>query len=329
MKNKIGSIIVVGLIICAFQNCSKVGFTVADKSETGLQAVTSIPVTPPAPVAGPVVCNPFGGSTATPAGGSAPASTQGLIADGVNYVDTTKLASGQTPLSVVNNSVEGFFDPTNLEVGHFDAKMILSDLNFPNMYFSTGFTDSSGHSLTDASGQLLIQYFAFRAKSDFVSGKWAPGDYQIAILSDDGSQLTMTGGQANGSDLLINNDGAHSLRMGCTQSVLHISANSQIPLTFDYFQGPPITIGFLMLYRPVAVAGTMQEPLCGQGGSGDSYFFLDHTSQNQPISPPLAQAPYLQLVGAFNATSGSGGWQVVEAEHFILPGNMQNTCTSP
>lgn len=267
------------------------------------------------------ICNPFGGTTAS--------STGGLVANGVYYVNVDSLPAGTDPLSVVNNSVEGFFNANNPNIGYFSQNVLLSDIDLPDTYFTQGFTDSNGHQLVTSSGTPLIQYFALRLQSTFVQANWAAGDYQIATLSDDGNILTMTGGQATGSDFVISNDGAHSMQMGCTANTLHVTANSSIPLTFDWFQGPPISLGFIMLYRPVAVVGTAQDPFGGKGGNSDTFFFLDHDSNNNAISPSIAQAPYQQLIAAFNSSTGSGGWTVVEPGHFVLPGNTQNPCTKP
>jgi hypothetical protein len=272
------------------------------------------------------VCIPFGGGSQGTSGSGASGGGTGLVAHGVYYVETSQLSAGETPLQAINNSVEGFFAPSAPNIGFANVNVLLQSIDFPAMYFTDGFVDSDGNALKDSAGNTLVQYFGLRIQGSFVPATWAPGDYQIAVLSDDGAILTMSGGQASGSDFVINNDGPHSMKMGCTSQVLHVTANSQIPLTFDYFQGPPVTIGLMLLYRPVTVVGNAQDPLCGQGGSSDSYFFLDHDSNNNPLNPSIPQAPYKQLTGPFNAATGSGGWQVIEAAHYEQPPGLTSSC---
>jgi len=320
-----------GFLLLLFQNCSNnYKLTTNGSNPTGgenaagigggnpnpIPSPSVIPTPTPSPSSNPVVCNPFGGSSGS--------SGMGLITNGVYYVDVASLPSGTSPDADINNSVLNLLNAKTPYVDYANVDVYLSQINYPSMYFTDGFTDSSGDTLKDSTGATLIQYFGFQAKSVFVPGDWAPGDYEIAVLSDDGSILTMTGGQADGSDLVINNDGAHALTMGCTTEVLHVTANSQIPMTFDYFQGPPVTIGMIMMYRPVSVSGTAQDPLCGKGG--DPYYFQDHDA-NGPINPATPLAPYQQLVGAFGAqAAGSGGWKVVEPNHFQLPAGTQPAC---
>lgn len=275
------------------------------------------PAPNPGPTTPPPVCDPFGGN-----GGAA---GQGLLASGVYYVKNS-LPAGMTPSQVINGHVENFFSG-NTNIGFVNSNIFLSAIDFPNMYFSQGFTDNKGNTLKTSDGTTLVEYFGIRAQSDFVMGSWAPGDYQIGILSDDGSILTMTAGAADGTDFVINNDGDHSLVMGCTSKVLHMTANSKISMNFDYYQGPRITIGLMMLYRPVSLAGTSREPLCGSGSGADAYYFLDHDNNGNAVTP-IPQPPYLQLTGSYQTSTGTGGWKVVEPEHFKLPGSVQNPCVA-
>lgn len=65
-------------------------------------------------------------------------------------------------------------------------------------------------------------------------------------------------------------------------------------------------------------------PLRDKGG--DPYYFQDHHA-NGPINQATPLAPYQQLVGAFGAKqAGSGGWTVVEPNHFQLPAGTQPAC---
>jgi hypothetical protein len=299
------STVLTGVVLLS-QNCARANFSSASTDQRSSQGIPTS------------VCNPFGGGQS----GDQP----GLVAQNIYYVDTASLANGVSPETAIGNSVEGFFDPGNPYVKQAKTNVFLSWINFPATFFSQGFTDSNGVTLKTASGNRLDEYFALRLKSVFVAGSWAPGDYQIATLTDDGSSLSFAP-EDGSSALVVDNDSEHSMRLSCSTGYLHVDADSHFDLTFDYFQGPRITIGLMLLYRPVSVSGGAMDPLCGTGGSSDSYFFLDHDTQNQPIAPSIPQAPYQQLSGAFDPSTGSGGWKVIEAEHFTLPGNVQSpTC---
>ena len=288
--------------LAVFNNCGQVKFNSANN--TANEQTTPPPTAqgnPSTPTPPPVVCSPFGGS------GTA-AANQGLEAQNVYYVDQTQIPSGDSASTYIaneiQNSVENLLNPAGITTSS-GAPLILStavniflpDINYPDMYFTEGFVNAAtGQALQDQNGNTLTSYFGFRLRSQFVAGNWPAGDYQIAVLSDDGSILTMTGGASDGSDFAINDDGFHSMRMGCSTQTVHITSTSNIPLTFDYMQGPPVTIGMILLYRPVSIAGTAQDPLCGQGGGDDSYFFLDHNGST-PLNPSVPQPPYQQLTG--------------------------------
>jgi len=290
---KIAALSLFGAMVLGYNNCGQVQFSPAQSSN----AAAGI---------GPTSCNPFGGVT-TPG--------QGLLAKGIYYVEQSQLPAGEDPDTVISNSVLNFFTPNPL-IGVNNINIVLPYINFPAMYFSQGFSDGSGTAVTDSAGNVLTSYFGFSATSTFVPGSLPPGDYQIASLTDDGSVLTIKGGQANGSDFVISNDGTHSMQMGCTTSLLHVTANSSYPLTFDYFQGPPITIGLMLMYRPVPTGNT-QDSLCGKGAQSDSYFFLDHDANNNPITS-IPQAPYNQLL--------ADGWQPLEGSNYQLPASAQTAC---
>ena len=334
--------------IAGYSNCSQVEFS--GTPNNGLNNVDGAGSPPP-------VCNPFGGSGA------------GLVANGINYISLTPsttssgnsyevtytlnqgnatLAQSQyngstgllsdSPMDIIQNSVEEFFDSTNPYISTANNQVFLSDLNFPDIYFTNGFAPEGGTPL-QANGQTLIQFFSMRFQSIFAP-IWKPGTYQIATLTDDGSILTLQGAGASGNNLVINNDGGHSMVMGCTETTLTIPASGQVsyPLTFDYFQGPPVTIGLIMLYRPVPPDGGL-DPLCARiDGTNsktvyptedkDNYFFQDSAT-----NPTVAEAPYNQLVGPLSPTScavppcaDTGRWAPVEPANYNLPPNVQNPC---
>ena len=198
--------------------------------------------------------------------------------------------------------------------GHVPNPVFLSDLIIPTRFFKSGFSDKSNNPVTANDGSPLVRDFSLHATSVFVLGNWAPGDYQLAMLSDDGSIFSLKGGQANGSDFVINNDGVHATQLGCTTNILHITADSKFPLTIDYYQGPPTSIGMILLARPLS-PGNPQDEQCGRGGNDDAYFFFD---QAYPV-PPTEQQPYIDVK--------MRGWVPVDGSHFELPSGVTNPCS--
>jgi hypothetical protein len=321
------------ILVFGYNNCGKVQFSNA-------------PVSNAAAGTGAPICT-FGG-----AGGP----TQGLVATSLQYIPlvadgstydvqytlnqgnqalaqsqysgSTGLLSGSSS-NIIQNTVEEFFDASNPYVNSINNPLYLGAINFPNIYFSEGFTPEGGTPLM-VNGQLLDQFFSFRAISNFIP-TWKPGVYQIATITDDGSVLTLSKAATGGGNLVIKNDGTHSMVMGCTETTITVGGTPQTyPLQFDYFQGPPVTIGLIALYRPLPTDGGL-DPLCGQidgshtsqyGNQGDGYFF-----QDSPKAQTVAEAPYKQLVAPIGQTQAdSGGWTPIEASNYNLPAGYSNPC---
>jgi hypothetical protein len=308
------------LTLVAYNNCSKVKFVPTSTSSPSFMSSAADPtLTDPT---NQVVCDPFGGS-------SSKGANLGLLASGVTYVDQSRLAVGVSAgdfMSDLGNSVESLLQHRGASpVGYSPVNLFISAINFPAMYFSQGFLDSStGVAVKDAGGNMLTEYFGFRLQGQFVTADWPAGDYQIASLTDDGSILTMSRAKGDGSDFVINNDGMHSMKLGCSNSVVHVTAQSKFAFAMDYMQGPRVTIGLMLLYRPVSLSGDAQEPLCGLHTEDDTYF-RDHDDNKNPIVAE-PQSAYLQLTGAFDKSTGSGGWTVIESDHYNLPENASNPC---
>lgn len=296
------------LTMALLANCSGVKFSAAQNasSDTGVGGT-------------PTVCNPFGSS-----GGQGQAAN-GLVANQIRYLGADQINSNNDPIPSINV----FNDLWNVADGIFNVNVFLSQINTPNTYFTEGFSANGSAPMTaGVGGATLIQYFGFQLKSTFVLGNLAPGPYQLAVLSDDGSNLTISGGLANGGDFVINNDGTHPLLMGCynrdtpsAPPILNLtSATTQFPLEFDYFQGPRVTIGLMLLYRPMP-PGNPADAQCGQGAQGDGYFFEDNDGNGNPISPSIPTAAYNSLL------TEQYPWTVVPAINYVLPSsNPVNPC---
>jgi hypothetical protein len=210
---------------------------------------------------GPLVCDPFGGSTSN--------RNQGLEA---------KLYSGGAlrPSKATDYPQLGW---------PLDARILFTQLQVPTRPFDRGFQTTEGQTLKDANGQTLYEWFGLHLRTDLTLPTNLHADhYQLALLSDDGSLLKaeLEGQQT----ILIDNDQTHPTRLKVANRPVALSQNARIPLELHYFQGPRYHIALTLLWRPWREEGA--EPL--NGASGNDLWF-DSTK-----NPPEPQSSYRQLL---------------------------------
>ena len=254
------------------------------------------------PLANSNVCDPLGNTeTAT--------QTSGGLVGSLHYLTPAQLTDKNLGSDYAN-----FSEVYNGALGLYNGNVFLSSVNVPTRDFTEGFADKSGNALLNADNATLVQYFALQLQSVLVLGNLAPGKYQLAVLSDDGSILNVKGGILNAdgtsSDLTINNDGAHSNKLGCYPIPVTLTASSAFPMTLQYYQGPPVSIAAMVLYRP-APANNSIDVDCGIS-QGDDYYFSRATNPSTPL------APYQALQ--------SRGWAPLPAANYQLPGATINPC---
>lgn len=189
-------------------------------------------------------------------------------------------------------------------------KLFFSSLDVPTRVFSMGFPSETGTSINDDAGNVLNEYFALSFSSVL---KLAPtdeeGEYEFALLSDDGAIMYVRDGAGNYQPI-VNNDGDHPTRLGCGQKI-NMTRESELVVKLDYYQGPRYHISLIPMWRKVTAA-TSPEPRCGQ--SGNSLFFdYNNNSRVQPA--------YTELVGR--------GWKPIHADNWNLPAYaVFNPCTT-
>lgn len=107
------------------------------------------------------------------------------------------------------------------------------------------------------------------------------GDYQFALLADDGAVMSIDRG--NGWEVWVNNNGglAATKLMGSNQR-LSLLRGQRIPVRVDYYQGPRFHIALSLLWRKVASTQSLAEPRFGQ--SGNSLFFDFNTVPSTPMA---------------------------------------------
>jgi hypothetical protein len=163
-----------------------------------------------------------------------------------------------------------------------------------------------------------MEWFGIRYNSLLrLTANQPAGEYQLAILSDDGAIVSASVDGSGNLTTVINNDGAHATEMGCAAQTITMSANSQIPIQIDYFQGPRYYITNMLMWRYIpadADPSILNDPLCGLTGE-DSFY---DATQN----PSVPNQNFAALL--------SRGWEVVPAENFLLPNqNPLNPCYAP
>lgn len=197
--------------------------------------------------------------------------------------------------------------------GHLvEAKLFLNDLNVPTRHWESGFVSQANTQVKNEQGELLTEYFYLDLKSRLaLLDSQEEGDYQLAILSDDGSVFNATDPLFDNNNLNISNNRATPTRMTCASSPLNMRKNNPIDFRLQWFQGPRTHIALILMWRkwptdPI----TANDPLCDQFGN---FLFFDWT-----VSPSEPSKNYEALL--------SRGWKVVEPRNYVLPSGTTNQC---
>jgi hypothetical protein len=189
-----------------------------------------------------------------------------------------------------------------------DKTLFFTDMNVPTRRFTEGFSTQTTGILKDDTGAKLIEYFGIKFESTLQLGENdEEGDYELALLSDDGTRLKIKDPATDTWKEIIDNDGDHPTRMGCSTQTIHMTRRTQIPIEAIYYQGPREHIANVLMWRKSATAG--KDSLCG--ASGNEYFF-------HPDKASVPLKPYNDLLAR--------GWKPVGAQNFWL-NNTYNPCT--
>lgn len=186
-------------------------------------------------------------------------------------------------------------------------KIFFADLNVPTRMFDQGFATETHDVLTDDAGQKLIENFGLKFETNVkLSSTDTEGSYEFGILSDDGSTLKSLDGTKE--TLLIDNDGEHPTRMGCSSKLVNMKKDTTLPIVLTYYQGPRYHIANILMWRKVSKAG--QDVLCGT--TGNETFF-------DPNKNSLPQKAFKDLQAR--------GWKVLNEDNFYLTSKTKyNPC---
>lgn len=260
---------------------------------------TQIPIDPRE-----IVCDPFSSNpdrVGTPRIGP----RQGLVGT-LRYLEKGLRPDGSYMYTKVDDYLK-FGKDSNLTL-FFDR------LNVPTRPWDRGFTNRDGEVFKNPlTKEALYEYFALEIKSQLKLGaKDMAGDYQLALLSDDGAALEVKDANSpDGYRNFIDNDGVHPTRMGCSFTSVHLEKNTAIPFKLKYYQGPRYHISLVLMWRPVPKNGDKNESLCGQEGND-----LFYDSSTNPATP---QKAYRDLEAR--------GWRPLEADNFLLQADSySNPC---
>ena len=199
-----------------------------------------------------------------------------------------------------------------------DVELFFNQLNVPTRMFDQGFQTQNGTALLDPQGNTLYEWFMLHFETNIrLSFADSPGNYQFAVLSDDGSIVQIN--QGTGYEVLINNDGVTASRLGCATQTVSMDATTSLPMKLDYFQGPRYNIALVLLWRRIpdtacGLTTPFVDPMCGQSGN-DVYF--DPTQV-----PSVPTDNWIQLLDR--------GWNVLNPANFYLPTTVvSNPCAIP
>jgi hypothetical protein len=186
-----------------------------------------------------------------------------------------------------------------------NVDFFLSSLFTPTRAFDAGFMTSDGQLLQKTNGEPLLEYFAMKLSGGIQLPQGSSDKImQFAVLSDDGSKLHMLmTGPTDSGVTIVENDGDHATRMGCSATPVVFSATSRVPFELDYYQGPRMHIALVLLWREWTPGMNANDPWCNQ--SGNDLFW------NSRFTPSVAQSAYNDI---------SARWQVVPSNVFYING---------
>jgi hypothetical protein len=230
--SKVSVLLGLPLFLFAFQNCSQHEFNSSQSSVANQTAGDPTGGGDPGDPNTPVVRDPFGGGQCAPAG-------SGLAGQIYSYPNG---------VGVQNYIMFG---------RRVNALVILNNVNVPTRAFDKGFPTTSGKLLQDAEGNDLIEFFALDLRGNITLNSSVPaGDYQFALMSDDGAILDIDGTK------IVDNDGTHSAQWKCATAPMKLEQNVPRSVRLRYYQGPRNHIAIQLLWRPWSKKGQA----CGESG---------------------------------------------------------------
>lgn len=238
------------------------------------------------PSKGNTVCDPLtGNSTAE--------ESKGLVGN-IRLIKPDVLESLKSNLQNYLNTETSYQVP--------NLTLFMSKVDVPKRSFDQGFA-SQDNQVLKVNNEPLLEYFNVNLESELIVTQLSEvGEYEMAVISDDGSQLLVK--EENNSDYRIysQSNGQHSPRMICSSSnsgtseYLDFQLGKKLAVKINYFQGPRYHIALQYIWRK-KTPGQTRSNYCGT--------IIDPTDFANMINE---------------------GWSIIPAHIFNLPENVVNTC---
>lgn len=259
------------LIAAGLSGCGRAAFV--------FEGDSSLSLTEP-----PTVCSPYDPTD--------PPSREHGLAGSIQYLEVSQPRYSSV-LDMVSNGKDA------------GVKLVLNQLDVPTVAFTKGFLDSvSGSPLKKSDGEVLIEWFSIDVRSELLLSDTDPaGFYQLALLSDDGSILNVDATLTEPGSVLIDNDGTHMTRMGCSSKAIELKAGESRPIRVKYYQGPRHHISLTLMWRKVSGEHSAADISCGLNGNST---FWDSTK-----TPSQPTAKFNELL--------CRGWKIIPPKNFLLP----------
>lgn len=270
------------------------GCLTLETGEEGGTTVVSDPNAPPPPLTTPerTICDPFNAGTS--------ARDRGIIGNLAYLTDDMPRYSNVSDF--ISNGAP------------IESTLYFDKLFIPTRAFDLGFYTQDGRLVTNHNNQPLYEYFGLRLESQLqLAPGEAPGFYELSLLADDGAVLSLK--NPDGSlTKIVDDDGTHPTRMGCSSKAIYMDSNSKIPIVVEYSQGPRYHISLVAMWRPMPAGADPNaqavDVMCGQQGNS---LFFDSTQV-----PSLPTATYYGLL--------ERGWKPLENANFYFPEQASNPC---
>lgn len=182
-----------------------------------------------------------------------------------------------------------------------EKTLFMSSVNVAPRSFDQGFSTQENQVLK-INDSPLVEYFNVNLESILkVDNEELAGEYELAIISDDGSRLTIVENEEVGPSQIIRSDNAHAPKFLCSSNssdeikYVDLSLGKSIPIKINYFQGPRYRIALQLIWRK-KTENQAKSKFCNQG--------MDNGVQ----------------------AAQSEGWEPIPSSVFNLPGSIINTC---
>jgi len=322
-------------------------------SGAGSEGETEVDLLPGQPVFDPetTVCNPWGDSGM--------AADRGIVAR-LNYMKpgVCRVSDVDDPLTPGDESAQFLPNRPRTAISYIDESLgfsiatevtlFFNKLFIGTRYFDRGFTTQEGTTVVNSAGNTLYEWFGVEFQTqiklfdsdanllevnpgllevDYPPGYYE-GDYQLAVLSDDGAVVHLE--TENGLQEIINNDGEHATKLGCSQQPIRLNRGQKVPIRIHYYQGPRHHISLVVMWRKWPTNGSWgysqidqntgnSRSLCGPGVnySSNSFYFTPG-NVNEPAATPTNN--FREML--------ANGWSVLETQNYSLPADIiSNPCT--